>query len=252
MIPDHIIDQVRDSADIRIVESAADPRTPWRKAGINDANALRGIHGVTLTVRDPAKTLQFMNDFMETSVVGERAGAMRVAVNGDAPGRLVEIVRADNAPNAINGLGTVHHVAFAVDDPDQQLELRRELVKRGIPVTEVMDRWQVDVLVYPHETKPVRTIADAVPNKGETPAPTNEPRSRVPGNGNRISTATGMPAMTIPAGFNTDGVPVGLEILSRLYDEPTLIRIGYAYEQANPQRKLPPTTPLLGIEKITY
>jgi amidase len=119
-------------------------------------------------------------------------------------------------------------------------------------VHELMDRWQVDVLVYPHETKPVRTIADAVPNKGETPAPTNEPRSRVAGNGNRISTATGMPAMTVPAGFNTDGVPVGLEILARLYDEPTLIKVAYAYEQANPQRKLPATTPLLGIEKITY
>jgi glyoxalase family protein len=77
---------------------------------------------------------------METSIVGEREDALRVAVNGDAPGRLVEIVRAGDAPNAINGLGTVHHVAFAVDDPDQQLELRRELLRRGIPVTEVLDR----------------------------------------------------------------------------------------------------------------
>jgi glyoxalase family protein len=34
----------------------------------------------------------------------------------------------------------VHLVAFAVDDPDQQLSLRRELVNQGIPVTEVMDR----------------------------------------------------------------------------------------------------------------
>ena len=65
---------------------------------------------------------------------------MRVAVNGDAPGRLVEIMPAGNTPNAVNGLGTVHHVAFAVDDPDQQLELRKELVRRGIPVTEVLDR----------------------------------------------------------------------------------------------------------------
>jgi glyoxalase family protein len=125
---------------IRIVESQADPRTPWRKADITDANALRGIHGVTLTVRDPKQTLAFMSELMETSVVGERDDALRVAVNGDAPGRLVEIVRAGDAPNGINGLGTVHHVAFAVDDPDQQLELRRELVRRGIPVTEVLDR----------------------------------------------------------------------------------------------------------------
>jgi glyoxalase family protein len=125
---------------IRIVESQVDPRAPWRKGDINEANALRGIHGVTLTVRDPKQTLSFMSDLMETSIVGQREDALRVAVNGDAPGRLVEIVRAGDAPNAINGLGTVHHVAFAVDDPDQQLELRRELLRRGIPVTEVLDR----------------------------------------------------------------------------------------------------------------
>jgi hypothetical protein len=81
-----------------------------------------------------------MNELMETAVVGEREGAMRVAVNGDAPGRLVEIVRAGDAPGAVNGLGTVHHVAFAVDDPEQQLEMRRELLRRGVQVTDVMDR----------------------------------------------------------------------------------------------------------------
>jgi glyoxalase family protein len=125
---------------IRIVESRSDPRTPWHKPDVDEAHALRGIHGVTLTVRDPKQTLSFMSELMETSIVGEQADALRVAVNGDAPGRLVEIVRAGDAANGINGLGTVHHVAFAVDDPDQQLELRRELVRRGIPVTEVLDR----------------------------------------------------------------------------------------------------------------
>src|SRR6186713_3254718 len=124
---------------IRLVEGKADARTPWRKQDIDDARALRGIHSVTLTVPEPKKTLAFMNELMETSVVGEREGGLRVAVNGDAPGRLVEIVRdADRA--GINGVGTVHHVAFAVDDPDQQLEVQRELRRRGVQVTDVMDR----------------------------------------------------------------------------------------------------------------
>lgn len=124
---------------IRLVESRADARAPWRKQDIDDARALRGIHSVTLTVPEPKKTLAFMNELMDTSVVGEREGGMRVAVNGDAPGRLVEIVRdADRA--GINGVGTVHHVAFAVDDPDQQLEVQRELRRRGVQVTDVMDR----------------------------------------------------------------------------------------------------------------
>ncbi len=125
---------------IRIVGSKADGREPWRKRDIGEAQALRGIHGVTLTVREPQQTLEFMRDFMDTAVVGENEGALRVAVNGDAPGRLVEIVPAGNAIQAVNGLGTVHHVAFAVDDPDQQLTLRKELLQRGVNVTEVMDR----------------------------------------------------------------------------------------------------------------
>jgi len=124
---------------IRLVEGKADARMPWRKQDIDDARALRGIHSVTLTVPEPKKTLAFMSELMETSVVGEREGGLRVAVNGDAPGRLVEIVRdADRA--GINGVGTVHHVAFAVDDPDQQLEVQRELRRRGVQVTDVMDR----------------------------------------------------------------------------------------------------------------
>ena len=43
-----------------------------------------------------------------------------------------------------------------------------------------------------------------------------------------------------------------MEILGRRYDEATVIRLAYAYEHASPHRKLPKTTPLLGIEKIEY
>jgi glyoxalase family protein len=124
---------------IRLVETRRDARAPWRKADIADENAVRGIHSVTLTVPDPKRTLAFMNEIMETSVVGEREGALRVGVNGDAPGRLVDIVPAADAAG-VNGIGTVHHVAFAVDDPEQQLEIQRELRRRGVQVTDVMDR----------------------------------------------------------------------------------------------------------------
>jgi glyoxalase family protein len=125
---------------IRLVGSGADVRAPWRRPDIDDTSAIRGIHGVTLLVREPQKTIAFVQELMECAVVGENAGATRLAVNDDAPGRLIEIVHSGDAPAASNGLGTVHHVAFAVDDPEQQLELRRELIRRGVQVTEVMDR----------------------------------------------------------------------------------------------------------------
>lgn len=119
-------------------------------------------------------------------------------------------------------------------------------------ITELMQHWQLDALVYPHETKPARTIAEAVPNKGETPSPDGTGGSRILGSGNRLSTVTGLPTLVVPIGFNTDGVSVGLEFLGKLYDEPTVIRLAYAYESAAPHRKLPATTPLLGSEKLAY
>ena len=39
--------------------------------------------------------------------------------------------------------------------------------------------------------------------------------------------------MSVPCGFDDQGMPVGLQIGGRPFAEETLFRIGYAYEQAN-------------------
>jgi len=41
---------------------------------------------------------------------------------------------------------------------------------------------------------------------------------------------TGHPAMTVPCGFGADGLPIGLQLVGRLHDEITLLRIGALYE----------------------
>jgi len=41
---------------------------------------------------------------------------------------------------------------------------------------------------------------------------------------------TGHPAMTVPCGFGADGLPVGLQIVGRMHDEPTVLRVGALYE----------------------
>jgi len=58
-----------------------------------------------------------------------------------------------------------------------------------------------------------------------------------------IASNTGMPAMTVPAGFTPEGRPVGLEFLAKPYDEPTMLRLGYAFEQATKHRRSPESTP---------
>ena len=43
--------------------------------------------------------------------------------------------------------------------------------------------------------------------------------------------ATGMPAMSIPSGFSKLGLPVGMQLLGKPFDEPTMLRVGYTYQQ---------------------
>ena len=45
---------------------------------------------------------------------------------------------------------------------------------------------------------------------------------------------TGMPAISVPCGFDERGLPVGLQIAGKPFDEATVLRVAYAYEQATP------------------
>ncbi|MFA4836429.1 MAG: amidase family protein, partial [Dehalococcoidia bacterium] len=49
----------------------------------------------------------------------------------------------------------------------------------------------------------------------------------------------GIPGISIPAGF-VDGLPVGMQILSRPFAEETLLRVAFAYEQSTEWHKRKP------------
>ena len=50
---------------------------------------------------------------------------------------------------------------------------------------------------------------------------------------------SGHPTITLPSGFNRDGLPMAFQLIGRLLGEPTLIRAGHAYEQARGALKSP-------------
>ena len=125
---------------VRLIEARNDSRTPWTGSGLSADMAIRGLHSVTLTVTDPGPSVSFARELLGFAVVDEAQGLLRMAVNGDLPGHALELSYGGDAPPARNGLGTVHHVALAIADEDEQRQLRQELIARGISVTDVLDR----------------------------------------------------------------------------------------------------------------
>jgi aspartyl-tRNA(Asn)/glutamyl-tRNA(Gln) amidotransferase subunit A len=50
----------------------------------------------------------------------------------------------------------------------------------------------------------------------------------------------GLPAVSVPCGFSAAGLPIGLQLIGRALDEPTLLRAAHAYEQVTPWRERRP------------
>jgi len=95
----------------------------------------------------------------------------------------------------------------------------REAVQRA------MDEAGVDAVVYPTWSNPPRLIGDMESPHGD--------------NSQKIPPHTGFPGFTVPMGFTHGGLPTGLQLVGRLFNEPTLFSVSYAYEQATRHRKPP-------------
>jgi len=125
---------------IELVATEGDARPPWTTDEIESDKAIRGLHSVSMVVRSAVKTLELMTGILGFTVVSEMPGRVRLSVNGGGPGRTIDVLVDAEAIDAVNGLGTVHHVAMAIGSGDQQLLLREELLRLGYQVTPVRDR----------------------------------------------------------------------------------------------------------------
>jgi amidase len=65
-------------------------------------------------------------------------------------------------------------------------------------------------------------------------------------NGNLVPRHLGIPTVTVPMGIMADiGMPVGLTIAGRAYDDTTLLSLAAAFEATGARRTPPPRTPPL-------
>jgi len=104
---------------------------------------------------------------------------------------------------------------FSASDYVQSQRIRKVVNRECAEVLQ-----KVDVLVTPTMTQPAAAFEgyDATSNiTGRSfTAPFN---------------LTGLPAISVPCGFTASGLPVGMQIAGKPFDEPGVIRAAYAYQQ---------------------
>ena len=126
-----------DGEGLALIETN-DNRAPWADGGIDTDQAIRGFRGADMVLRDTgpeAELLQFMGyDKLDT-----HGGVTRYALPDGSPANVIDLAKAD-ANHARSSAGSVHHIAFAVENRARQLEVREALLDTGYQVTPVIDR----------------------------------------------------------------------------------------------------------------
>jgi len=216
-------------------------------------DAMRKAGAITVDVRLPPWLLAAKGEFYNAIRYPEFAAQIKDYLATTGPkypkslADLIERARAVNAPrpdgagpnpgrwtlmNREAGSGSLDDYRYT-SVRDHALPLVRGVVE-GLLASQTLD-----AIVYP--TAPTRPSLVAappdVPGGGAT-SPAN------------IANLTGFPDLIVPAGFTGDRLPVGVSFLGRAFSEPTLLALGYAFEQATRARRLPVHTPALKGESL--
>jgi glyoxalase family protein len=108
-------------------ETAPDDREPWDGNGVPAEHAIRGAHGVTISVHDPEEMGEYIVTGLSGELMGERGPRQEFEVGTtEGHGRRIEILHEPDVRVGTwkFGEGTVHHVAWDVGDAKRQQELK--------------------------------------------------------------------------------------------------------------------------------
>jgi Asp-tRNA(Asn)/Glu-tRNA(Gln) amidotransferase A subunit family amidase len=193
-----------------------------------------GAEVVDSLVVPELETVRTIGNSFET----ERAMDDYLAEHPNAPFTTLSEILLSGVVIPWRARGMMGSVGKTTDDPGYLEVIRkRETLRQN--VLKVMADHALDAIVYAtFDHQPTLIAPDAETNP-------NPEDGYGRGDNRGLSPAIGFPALTVPAGFTTDQLPVGLEFLGRPFTEEMLLGFGYAYEQATHHRRPPPTTPAL-------
>jgi glyoxalase family protein len=132
----------RDGVRLALVGvTGAESEPGWSNGTVPLEHAIRGLHGVTLLLRETAATGAILTDVLGFAAVGTEGAVSRYRSKKTGMGGAVDLYAAGNFLRGQLGRGSVHHVAFRAADDGQQAAMAKRLRdNHNIETTEQKDR----------------------------------------------------------------------------------------------------------------
>lgn len=128
--------------ELALVETA-DERlfAPWDESPVPAPKQVRGLHAARLWERDLSKTEAFLTSLLGFKKVAEEDGWHRYAAAGGGSGKYADVREVPDGRLGQWGTGSVHHVAWTVEDTEHETALQQRLAEAGWRPTEIIDRF---------------------------------------------------------------------------------------------------------------
>lgn len=237
---------VRDAALLLQILAGPDPRDPGCRAKpIPDyAKALTGdVKGVKIGLPK-----EYFADAMDEEVRTAVTTAIRLLEGQGATVEEVSLPHSQYAPATLVGLvmpeASANNIRYLKTQAHEYGEEVRSLLYMGmlLPAHRYLQAQRVRALINREIAAALRMVDVLMLPTAAVPAPKIGQRHvTLGGKAVNISAAlprltlpfnlSGLPAISVPCGFTANGLPIGLQIAGRAFDEVTVLRVAYAYEQ---------------------
>ncbi|HEY3662388.1 MAG TPA: ring-cleaving dioxygenase [Chthoniobacterales bacterium] len=129
---------------LALTESASSlgrPFTPWEHSPIPVGHQIRGLESARLVEQSLEPTVKFLSAALGFYRIGEEGGWTRYGLGEGRSGQYVDLRTLPTARRGAWGTGSVHHLAWRMEDDGHELEVRAEVAKNGAQPTPVIDRF---------------------------------------------------------------------------------------------------------------
>jgi glyoxalase family protein len=130
-------------------DSLGRPFTPWDRSPIPFEHQIRGLESARLVERDLVRTSSFLTDAMGFTPLGSDNGWHRYGVADGKSGAHIDLYEMPTAGRGAWGTGSIHHLAWRVDDEAHQLAVRQRVIDGGSRPTPVIDRFWFKSVYFP-------------------------------------------------------------------------------------------------------